>query len=76
MGVRDGPVGQGEGGSVGLLPLAGPVQGEGEGNAGPGQGVRGEKREGNRFSNLCLNGFEFGFEKNSPHLEKDFQGEI
>ena len=45
-----------EGGSVGLLPLAGPVQGEGEGNAGPGQGVRGEKREGNRFSNLCLNG--------------------
>ena len=32
------------------------MQGEGEGNAGPGQGVRGEKREGNRFSNLCLNG--------------------
>ena len=46
------------------------------GSAGPGQGVRGEKREGNRFSNLFLYGFEFGFEKNSPHLEKDFQGEI
>ena len=49
-------LGKERGGSVGLLPLAGPVQGEGEGNAGPGQGVRGEKREGNRFSNLCLNG--------------------
>ena len=35
-----------------------------------------EEREGNRFSNLSLNGFEFGSEKNSPHLEKDFQGEI
>jgi len=29
------PAGQGEGGSVGLLPLAGPVQKEGEGSAGP-----------------------------------------
>ena len=64
---------------MGLLQLAGPVQEKRKkgkrGSAGPGQGVRGEKREGNRFSNLCLNGFEFGFEKNSPHLEKDFQGE-
>jgi len=69
---------QGEGGSVGLLQLAGPVQKEGEERecwARPRHEGR-EEREGNRFSNLSLNGFEFGFEKNSSHLEKDFQDEI
>ena len=66
--------------SSGELGLLAPVQekeNEGEKReCWASQGVRGEKREGNRFSNLCLNGFEFGFDKNSPHLERDFQGEI
>ena len=64
-------------GELGLLAPVQEKENEGEKReCWAGQGVRGEKREGNIFSNLCLNGFEFGFEKNSPHLEKGFQGEI